>query len=108
MPGHHSWYATALRRRALCQLCTSADRTRHAGAAEATIAGRIFRQILLVIVLGEIELRSVDDLAGDRAVAFLLQLLLIHRLRCLGCLPLRSVEGVDAGAVLVTNLLALP
>src|SRR5436190_13817280 len=43
------------------------DRTRNARAAESAISARIFRQILLVVILGVVELRSRQDLGGDRA-----------------------------------------
>src|SRR5262245_20285297 len=68
------------RRRGLRQFRAGADRARHSGAAKAAIPERILRQILLVIILGEIELGRVDDLGGDGTVPFLLQLLLVHRL----------------------------
>src|ERR1700722_9569905 len=46
------------------------DLASHAGAAEAAIAVRILRQILLVVILGEVEGRRVADLGRDRAQAF--------------------------------------
>ena len=46
-----------------------ADGTGEAGAAEPAVAVRHLRQVLLVIVLGEVELRRVDDLGRDRPVA---------------------------------------
>jgi len=36
------------------------------GATVATIAARIFSEILLVIILGEVELGRIEDLGGDR------------------------------------------
>src|SRR5687767_15531644 len=62
------------------RLCAGADRARHAGAAKPAISERVLRQILLVVVLGEIELRRVDDLGGDRPEVELLQLGLVHAL----------------------------
>src|SRR5262249_1411459 len=59
-------------RRALRQLGAGADGARHARAAEPAIAVWILRQVLLVIILGEIELRRIDDLGGDRTEALLL------------------------------------
>ena len=50
-----------------------ADRAGDARAAEPAIAVRVLGEILLVIVLGEIERRRVDDLGSDRPVALLLQ-----------------------------------
>src|SRR5882757_4180477 len=46
-----------------------ADRTAHAGAAEAAIAERILGEILLVVVLGVIERRRVEDFGGDGIMA---------------------------------------
>ena len=46
-----------------------ADRAGHAGAADAAVAAGVLRQVLLVIVLGVVERRRVDDLGGDRAEA---------------------------------------
>src|SRR5437773_8485423 len=43
--------------------------TAHAGAADAAVAPRILREVLLVIVLGVVELRRIEDFGGDRAVA---------------------------------------
>src|ERR1700722_14067923 len=45
------------------------DRAGDAGAAEPAIAERVLRQILLVVILGEIELRRLADLGGDTAIA---------------------------------------
>src|SRR5262245_37152245 len=86
---------------------TRSDRTAHAGAAETAIAHRILRQVLLVIVLGEIERRRVDDLGGDRTKAAALELLLVHRLRRLGGFALGVVIDIDAGAILRTNVVTL-
>ena len=74
---------------------TDADRARHAGAAEAAIAGGILRQILLVIVLGEIELAGRRDLGGDGAEALRGERLLIERLRRVGRFLLRIGVSVD-------------
>src|ERR1051326_2383137 len=85
----------ALRRRH-----AGADRARHAGAAETAIAERILGEILLVIVLGEVELRRVEDLGRDRAIALAGQRLAKHRLRVFGGLLLRRRGRVNAGAIL--------
>src|SRR4029453_10605762 len=83
------------------------DRAAHPGAAEAAIAHRVLGQILLVVVLGEIELRRIEDLGGDRVETPRLERLLVHRLGSFRGLALRRREGVDAGAVLRTNGFAL-
>src|SRR5450759_1329980 len=92
---------------ALRQLGASADRAGHAGTAKPAIAERIFGQILLVVILGEVELARIKDLGGDRAVALGLDRLLIQRLRRLGGLALFGREGVDAGTVLSADVVAL-
>src|SRR5262249_45067372 len=43
----------------------------------------------------------------DRTVTFLLQLLLVHLLRGLGRLTLRGIVGIDAGAILRTDVVPL-
>src|SRR5258708_3538202 len=70
---------SALRR--LRHLIGDADRAAHAGAAQAAIAHRVLRQILLVIVLGKIERRRIEDFGGDRIEAPRFELLLVHRFR---------------------------
>src|SRR6476469_3971825 len=45
------------------------DRAADAGPAEAAVPVRVLRQVLLVIILGEIERRAVEDLGGDGPVA---------------------------------------
>src|SRR5262249_21030982 len=67
--------------RRLRRFMGDADRAAHAGAAEAAIAHRVLRQILLVVVLGKIELRRVEDFGGDRIEAPCLELLVVHRFR---------------------------
>src|SRR4051794_30041835 len=72
-----------------------ADRAGHTGAAEAAIAGRILRQVLLVIILGEITLAGRRDLGGDGAEALRRQRRLIGRLRYLRGFALLVIKGVD-------------
>src|SRR5262245_66417294 len=48
-----------------CGRDSGTDRAAHAGAAEPAIAARVLRQILLMIVLGEIQRRRIEDLGGD-------------------------------------------
>src|SRR5262245_62812983 len=67
---------------------TRTDRAAHAGAAKPAIAHGILGEVLLVVVLGEVERRRVQDLRRDRVEALRLERLLVHRLRCLGSLPL--------------------
>src|SRR5580698_10037540 len=50
-----------------------------AGAAEPAIAARVLGEILLVIVLGEVERRRVDDLGGNPTKALRGERLLVHR-----------------------------
>src|SRR3977135_4355883 len=85
----------------------SADRAGDSGAAEAAIAERVLRQILLVVILGEVKGRGVLDLGRDLAVAGGIQLLLkaIARGFC-GAALLRRI-GVDCRAVLRADIVAL-
>src|SRR5262245_1541771 len=105
--------ATSLRRRSgsslggLRRLARHPDRTAHAGPAQATIARWVFRQILLVIVLGEVERRRIEDFRGDRTEAPGLELALVVRFRGLGGFALCGRERVDAGAVLRAHVIAL-
>src|SRR5439155_344695 len=46
-----------------------ADRAGQPGAAEAAVTERVLRQVLLVIVLGEVELGRAEDLGGGVPVA---------------------------------------
>src|SRR2546421_406906 len=41
---------------------TGAERTAHAGSAKPAIAGRVLGEVLLMIILGEVEWRRVDNL----------------------------------------------
>src|SRR5262245_63126196 len=85
-----------------------ADLAGDAGAAEPAIAHRILGEILLVVVLGEIELRRVEDLGRDRTVAFRRKRLLVLGLRLLGGFALGWRGDVDAGAILRADVVALP
>src|SRR6185369_10263212 len=70
------------RKRYLLGCHAHTDRAAHAGATETAIAHRVLGEVLLVIVLGIIEDRRVEDLGGDRvAHAVLGERVLEHRLR---------------------------
>ena len=60
-----------------------------------------------MIVLGEIELRGVDDLGRDGAEALRRQGPLVGLLRLLRCRPLGRRGDVDAGAILGADIVAL-
>src|SRR5437764_317008 len=77
-----------------------ADRAAHPSAAQPAIAHRILGEILLVVVLGKVERRRVEDLGGDRVKAARLERLLVHRLGGFGHRALGDIEHVDAGTVL--------
>src|ERR1700731_2692160 len=64
---------------------------RNASAAEAAIALRILREILLVIGFGVIKIRPFEDL-----------------LACLRGAALGRVFDIDGGAILRANIVALP
>src|SRR5579862_4495740 len=85
-----------------------ADRATHSSAAEAAIAVRIFCQILLVIVFGEIERRGVENFRSDQSHVLGRKRLAVRSLRGLGGGALLRRKGVDAGAVLRANVVALP
>src|ERR1700747_998733 len=82
--------------RRLRHLIGDADRAAHAGAAQAAIAHRVLRQILLVVVLGKIERRRIEDFGGDRIEVPRFELLLVHRFRRLRGATLLGGERVDA------------
>src|SRR5262249_55554811 len=106
-------FATSPRRRSgsslrgLRRLARNPDRAAHAGPAQAAIAHRVLRQILLVIVLGEVERRRIEDFRCDRTEAPRLELALVLRFRGLGGFALYGRERVDAGAVLRAHVVAL-
>src|SRR3974390_2120007 len=83
------------------------DRTGHAGAAEPAIAGRILRQVLLMVVLGEIKLPGRPDLGGDRTKSLCRQRRLVGRFRGLRGFALRLIEPVDRAAILSADIVAL-
>src|SRR5581483_7339566 len=83
------------------------DRAAEARAAEAAVAVWHLRQVLLVIVLGEIELRRVEALGGDRPVAVGREHLLVGGLGCLGGAALRRRAHVDARTILGADVVAL-
>src|SRR5438067_12837607 len=85
----------------------STDRAGDAGAAEAAIAERVLRQILLVVILGEIELRRVADFGGDGAEAGGAELLLKALARGFGGTALLRRVGIDRRAVLRADIVAL-
>src|SRR5262245_47227174 len=106
-------FATSRRRpsgsslRGLRRLARDPDRTANAGPTQAAIAHRVLRQILLVIVLGEVKRRRIEDFRGDRTEAPRLELALIVRFRGLGGFALCGGERVDARAVLRAYVIAL-
>src|SRR5580704_1891991 len=79
-----------------------------ASAPQAAVTHGILREVLLVIVLGEIELRGVEDLRGDGIEATLFQLSRVHRLGLLRGFALRRRKHIDAGAILRARIISLP
>src|SRR5688572_20467943 len=92
---------------ALESRCRHTYRTAHAGAAEAAITIWILCQILLVMILGVVERRSLDDLGRDLAIAGLVEALLEGLARLLRGAALLRRGDVDAGAVLRADVVAL-
>src|SRR5687767_13107860 len=80
---------------------------RDSAPSNPTIPIRILRQVLLVIILGVIKLRRLQDLGGDLAVAGLGQTLLIRLLSLLRGGTLFVVVEIDAGAILSADVVAL-
>src|SRR5215468_4819986 len=62
----------------------SPDGTGDPHTAEAAVTHGIFGEVLLMIVLGEVEFRGVEDLGRDRPVAFGLNRHFEGGLGCLG------------------------
>jgi hypothetical protein len=56
------------------------DGATHACAAETAIAGWVFCQVLLMVVLGKVELRGAQNLGRNGAVGFPGKRFLVHRL----------------------------
>src|SRR4029077_1481979 len=77
-----------------------AHRAADARAAKPAVAIGILRQVLLVVVLGEVELRGRQDLRSDRAMTRLPERELVLVARALGRNLLLRVEVVDAGTIL--------
>src|SRR5712692_7359363 len=101
----------AVRDRPICKVGLSGglsrDRAADAGAAETAIAGRVFRQILLMVRLGEIERWRVGDLGRDPAQPGYAEAVLIDLARRFGGLSLRRGEDVDRRTVLGADIVAL-
>src|SRR6185436_11873006 len=95
-------------RRAVAPLDRQAGLTRDAGAAESAVAVRVLREVLLVVVLREVELRRGQDLGGDGAVARLRERALVLVARALRGGALLLAEIVDAGSILRPDVVPLP
>src|SRR5262245_6675192 len=84
-----------------------ADGARHAGAAVAAVTPRVFREILLVIVLGVVELGSLANLRGDGPVTRRRERPLVRVARGLGETALLGRHAVDRRPVLRADVIAL-
>src|ERR1700730_432345 len=84
------------------------DGARNASAAEAAIALRILREILLVIGFGVIKIRPLEDLRCDCSKAPRGHSFGEARLSCLRGGALGRVFDIDGGAILGANIVALP
>src|ERR1700694_2604065 len=78
------------------------------GSAQAAVAARILREVLLMVVLGVVELRRRNNLGRDGSVAGLLEFALKRIARGLGRCPLRVGVVVDPRSVLRADVVALP
>src|SRR5262249_19873897 len=83
------------------------DRTADPGSTEPAIARGIFREILLVIILGVVERAGRQDLRRDAAVSGFGEPLLLHIARSLRRAALIVVIEVDAGAILCADVVPL-
>src|SRR5262245_49661531 len=83
-----------------------AHREAHARAPEPAVPTRVLREVLLVVILRVVELRRVQDLGGDRAVAGGGEELLVAVAGRLGGAALRVGVAVDARAVLGADVVA--
>src|SRR5215510_12240875 len=99
--------ARLFRDHALMRGDAGADLAAHAGPAQAAIAGRVLREVLLVVILGKIERRRIEDFRRDRAKPLGAQRLLVHGPRRFGSLALLGREHVDARAILRADIVAL-
>src|SRR5579872_1731510 len=91
-----------------CCLDLDSNRAAHAGAAEAAVAVRILREVLLMIVLGVVELGCRDDLGRNRAVPGFRDRALILVARTFRGVLLLLVEVVDARSILRADVVPLP
>src|SRR5262249_36553710 len=66
----------------------NAHGTRHTRAAETAIAVGVFREVLLMVILSVVELRSLEDLGRDLRIAGGRQLFLVGVARGLRGFPL--------------------
>src|SRR4029079_18330625 len=76
-------------------------------AAEAAVAVRVLRQVLLVVVLGVVEVVQRRDLGRDLAVDTAAESVLERRARRVGRLTLGVARRVDRRAVLGADIVAL-
>src|SRR5690606_7006596 len=79
-----------------------------AAAAEATVAARVLREVLLVVILGVVERPRVANLGRDPSAPGRRQPLLIRREARERRVALLVVVRVDARAVLRADVRALP
>src|SRR5713226_7265937 len=82
-------------------------RAAHAGPAKAAVSVRIFRQVLLVVVLGVVERGRGQHFRRDRAEACSRQPLLIGRARSFRSLALSLVDVIEARSILRPDVIPL-
>src|SRR5215510_10903935 len=99
--------ARLFRDHALMRGDAGADLAAHAGPAQAAITGRVLGEVLLMVVLGEVERRRVEDFRRDRAKPLGAQCALVHGARRFGGPALLGREHVDARAILGADIVAL-
>ena len=87
------------------RICSSTEP--NPGTTEAAVPSRIFRKILLVVILGVVKRRYRCDLSSDRRAPGCSQGFPVVLFR-FGCeLRLVRIQGVNAGTVLGTDVISL-
>jgi acetolactate synthase regulatory subunit len=82
-------------------------RAAYTGAPQPTVAARVLREVLLVVILRVIERRGHEDLGRDGSISSFAQRALVTLQRSCRQLVLRIIEVVDARTVLRPAVVSL-
>src|SRR6185295_8919086 len=91
----------------LCRHSRS-DLARDTGATKPAVAARILGKVLLMVILGEIEFRRIENFRRDRAISLFLECGLVIFLRGLRGSALSRIINIDTGSILGAGVVALP